>query len=73
MPFLISGESVYMTTDDWAFEVNFDHKYQIYENLAAIVELSYIHLDLDESTWSFNDLHDTDDAWKAQLLFQYNF
>ena len=67
------AESIYMTDKDYAWEVNFDHQYQIYENLAAIVELSYIHLDLSDEAWGANDLDDTDDAWKAQLLFQYSF
>lgn len=69
----LSGEAIYMTTEDWALEVNFDHTYQIYENLALIAELSWIKLDLDDSTWKSNELHDTDDAWKAQLSFQYSF
>ena len=64
------AEEIYMTKKDYAFEVNFDHSYQIYENLTAILELGYIHLKLDSGTWQD---HDTDDAWKAQLLFQYAF
>ncbi len=67
----------YLTDKDHAFEVNFDHKYQIYENLAAVLELGYINMDLDRSTWkrnvSTNGHHKTDDAWKAQLSFQYKF
>ena len=64
------AESVYLTDKDSAWEVNFDHKYKIYENLTAVVELGYINLSLDEDTWH-NDK--TDDAWKAQVIFRYQF
>jgi hypothetical protein len=67
----VSGESIYMTDKDYAWEVNFDHEYQIYENLTAVVELGYINLHLNKGTWGQNI--DTDNAWKAQLLFQYRF
>ena len=70
LPF--SGEAVYMTTDDWAVEVNFDHMYQIYENLAVIAELSWIHLDMDNAVWT-DDAYDEENAWKAQVSFQYSF
>lgn len=71
-------ETMYLTDKDHAFEVNFDHKYQIYENLAAVLELGWIHLNLDKNTWRDASLdgrngHKTDDAWKAQLSFQYKF
>ncbi|MDR2076460.1 MAG: outer membrane homotrimeric porin [Desulfovibrio sp.] len=71
-----SGEAVYLTDKDSAFEVNFDHVYNLYENLAMALELSYIRLDLDEDVWddaAGKDYADTSNAWKAQLLFQYNF
>lgn len=73
---LVFGERQYMTTKDQAFEINFDHKYQMYENLALFLELGYIRMDLDEDVWGdasrrYND--DTDDAWKAQLSFQFKF
>ena len=62
--------SQYLTTDDQAWEINFDHQYQIYENLTAVLELGYINLHLDSDTWTD---HKTDDAWKAQVMFQYSF
>jgi hypothetical protein len=71
-----SGENVYLTDKDSAFEINFDHTYNLYENLAMVLELSYIHLSLDEDVWDTvagRDYADTSNAWKAQLLFQYNF
>jgi hypothetical protein len=72
-----SGENVYLTDKDSAFEINFDHTYNIYENLSMVVELGYIYLDLDEGVWddtaAGRDYADTSSAWKAQLLFMYNF
>ena len=64
------GESMYLTNKDYAWEVNFDHQYKITENLTTVLELGYINLNLDEDTWLD---HNTDDAWKAQLLFRYSF
>ena len=64
------GETLYLTDKDSAWEVNFDHQYQIYENLTAVLELGYINLHLDDDTWN---AHKTDDAWKAQVLFRYQF
>jgi hypothetical protein len=72
-PWSISGEAVYLTDKDYALEVNFEHTYKIYENLTAFLELGYIYLDLDKATWREDDQYDTDDAWKAELLFQYSF
>ena len=69
MPYT-GGEGQYLTTKDWALEVNFDHEYQIYENLTAIVELGYIHLKMDDDVW---DETRNNNAWKAQLLFNYSF
>ncbi len=65
-------DALYMTTRDHAWEVNFDHTYQIYENLTAYLELGYINLSLDQDVWG-DEAHDTDDSWKAQVGFQYNF
>ena len=56
-------------TGDAAWEVNFDHQYKIYENLTAYLELGYINLDLIRNHFQ----SDTDDAWKAQVGFKYEF
>lgn len=71
---MLDYDGVYMTTKDSAIEVNFDHTYQIYENLTAVLELGYINLDLDTKTWRNTDSgHKTDDAWKAQVMLNYSF
>ena len=61
----------YLTTKDHAYEINFDHKYQIYENLAAVLELGYISIDRSSSVWGsgFQD----EPAYKAVLSFQFKF
>ena len=62
-------DNLYLTTGDAAWEVNFDHQYKIYENLTAYLELGYINLDLIKNHFQ----SDSDDAWKAQVGFKYEF
>ncbi len=69
-PLYLSGEAVYMTSKDDAWEVNFDHQYQIYENLSTYLELGYIHLNMDED---WGDDYKDDNAWRAQIGFVYKF
>ena len=76
---------MYLTDKDSVIEVNFDHEYKIYENLTALLELGYIHLSLDDDVWNKSganraansflggDRNDSQNAWKAQLQFQYKF
>jgi len=70
-------DAMYLTTKDSVFEVNFDHKYKIYENLTAVLELGYLHLRSDKDTWIGkgvqNDLKKNDNAWKAEVSFRYEF
>jgi hypothetical protein len=66
-----SGQRVYLTDEDQAFEVDFVTSYKIYENLTAFVDLAWIKLDMDEDVWG-NDYKE-DDAWKAQLILRYSF
>jgi hypothetical protein len=71
-----AADTLYLTDKDSVFEVNFNHTYQIYENLVTVLELGYLHLDADKGTWSekTNKQRDeTKNAWKAQLMFQYSF
>ncbi len=50
---------------DHAWEANFNSQYDMYENLAAILELGYIAPDIDDA--------DTDNAFKAAAGFRYQF
>jgi hypothetical protein len=59
----------YLTTKDKVWEVNFNHNYRMYENLAAILELGYMKADLSEDTVD----RDTDAAWKAAAGFRFRF
>lgn len=53
------------TTRDKAWETNFNTTYQMYEQLAAILELGYMDVDIRNV--------DTDAAWKAAFGFRYRF
>ncbi len=70
-------ENIYMSTADSAYEVNLDSTYNIYDNLQMVVELGYIHLDLDSRGKTYDGLSTpnvaNDDVWKAQVLFRYSF
>ncbi|WP_291327680.1 outer membrane homotrimeric porin [Desulfovibrio sp. UCD-KL4C] len=48
----ISPNGQFLTDKDQAWEVDFNTNYQIYDELAAIVEFGYIGMDLDKDTWS---------------------
>jgi hypothetical protein len=65
-----SGQQVYLTDEDQAFEIDFVTTYKIYDNLTAFVDLAWLKLDLDEDVWGDDD---TSDAWKAQLVLRYSF
>lgn len=47
----IVADGNFLTTDDQAFEIDLNTNYQIYDELAAIVEFGYINMDLSKSTW----------------------
>ena len=56
--------------DDSLIEVNFDSKYQIYDELAAYLELGYYTVD-----WDDEDVHadDIENGYKATLGIKYDF
>ncbi len=76
-PYLEGGQGFYMVEGDSLVEVNFDSKYQIYENLAAHVQLGYIFNGIDNDAYKYWDgtkrLEDPRDGYKATLTFQYSF
>ncbi len=55
-------------SEDSLFEIDFDTKYQIYDELAAYVELGYVHI-------NWKDDHDADlkSAYKAAFGLVYDF
>jgi hypothetical protein len=83
-----NSNGVYLTTLDYGFELNFDTKVKIYDNLDMILELGYIKLMLDQSksVWGERTFYNetdtpvgrvrgisTTDAVKAALMFRYTF
>lgn len=68
-----SADAFYLTTEDSVWEVNFDHRYKIYENLTAILELGYLNLNADEDTWGNRNNDESSGAFKAELNFQFTF
>lgn len=86
-PLKYSADALYLTKEDNVFEVNFDHKYRIYQNLEAVLELGYLRLHADKDTWSgrkdrmsgfhnqrnINYKEESENAWKAELNFRYEF
>jgi len=72
-------DNLYLTTRDSVIEVNFDHVYKIYENLEVCLELGWLRLNSNRSTWHGNDriesrrLKRNDDAFKAGINFTYSF
>ena len=61
----------YLTDKDHAFEINFDHKYRIYDNLRVALELGCISIDRDKNTWG-SDFQD-ETAYKVAVAFEYRF
>jgi hypothetical protein len=59
------------TEEDSFIEVNFDSQYQIYEQLAAIVEMGYAQLDMDEDVHGDDYLDDA--AYKLAVGLKYSF
>jgi hypothetical protein len=60
----------YVTEEDSFWEFNFDTKYQMYENLAAYLEIGYISVNLDEDVWGGID---EEAASKLGIGFDYAF
>ncbi len=61
---------VELTDEDYLVEIDFNHKYMIYEQLAAILDLTYVFNGIDEKVWG---IADESDIWKIGLGLNYNF
>ena len=61
-----------LTDEDSAIEITFHNNYQIYENLKAVLELSYASLDMDEDVWRDDDYRD-EDAFVSTFGLSYSF
>jgi len=60
-----------LTWNESLYAINFDTKYQIYENLAAVVETGWAHGDFQRHVWTNH--HTTGDAWKCAFGLTYKF
>ncbi len=70
------GPHAYMTTMDNCWELNFNTKYKMYENLTFDLECAYVRLNLDEDTWNNGTgVYDymNKDNWKFDLVITYRF
>ncbi len=81
-PAFVNPSGIMLTTADYAWEIDFDHKYQIYENLAAIVEMAMVDVERQAYPWrsqnNRNNVRDirrwkTSTAWKLAMGLQYRF
>lgn len=74
-----NAEGPYLTTSDGLLEINVNSTYKIYENLKAGLELGYIVNMMNKDLWQSSDRSylgqsfAKQDAWKANLIFQYSF
>lgn len=64
--------NVAMTTNDYYWEVNFDHKYKLYENLDLIMETGFANLQYGEGSNMFAHT-DTVTFWRGALGLKYTF
>ncbi|WP_243363678.1 outer membrane homotrimeric porin [Fundidesulfovibrio terrae] len=64
-----------LTTNEYVMGVNFDNQYNIYENLAAIVETGWAHGSFQSSVWGHRLVNQAQngDAWKVAFGLQYKF
>ncbi len=66
-----------LTTNEYLYGLNFDTKYMIYENLAAVMETGWAHGQFQESVWGHRLAHQADkndnNAWKVAFGLTYKF
>ena len=72
-----------LTTKDYIVEADINTTYNIYQDLAAVLELSYIYKGLDEANWrqlisasgneNTNETLDIRNIWRTALNLRYSF
>jgi len=62
-----------LTASECVFGLSFDHKYMIYENLAAIIETGWAHGNFQKSVWGPRLANKAADAWRVAFGLQYKF
>lgn len=72
----IDSDGSFLTDEDSLFEIDVNTNYQIYDELAAIVEFSYINANFDNDTWeNYGTTPRTgdSDAYKLAVGLVYSF
>jgi hypothetical protein len=66
-----------LTSNEYVMGLNFDTKYMIYENLAAVMETGWAHGDFQESVWGHRLVSQSEangnNAWKVAFGLTYKF
>ena len=64
-----------LTEKEYVIAVNLDHQYNIYENLAAIVEAGWAHGEFQSSVWGRRMVNQAEngDSYKVAVGLQYKF
>jgi hypothetical protein len=64
-----------LTEKEYVLGVNFDHKYMLYENLAAIIEAGWAHGEFQKSVWGRRLVNQANsgDTWKISFGLSYKF
>jgi opacity protein-like surface antigen len=72
-PYFVMGRD--LTMNEYAIGVNFDHKYMIYENLAAVMETGWAHGEFQSSVWGHRlaEKSRDGDSWKVAFGLTYKF
>ncbi len=68
------GNGMYLTTDDYAFEIGLTSDYKIYDNLKLYVDAAYLILDMsgdEDEVWG--DRYTGTDAFNINASFVYSF
>ncbi len=68
-----TGNGLYLTTEDHAFEFGLSTDYKIYENLTLYVEAAYLALSFDQGNDVWGDRFSATDAWNVNASFVYSF
>lgn len=64
-----------LADDENLLAVNFDNKYNLFENLALVMETGWSHGNFSQSVWGrrFTNAASNGDAWKVAFGFKYKF
>jgi len=72
-PYFVMGRD--LAVGEYVLGVNFDNKYMIYQNLAAIVETGWAHGEFKQSVWGHRLVSQSrdGDTWKVSFGLSYKF